>query len=105
MPVFDDVKPTFEKLAAQKKSLAVFTFRKYESTKQGFLSVGLDQYIAAYFSSSLIGSKTEPTAYTSIAGAMGVEPEKICYITNDPREVIATAKANYGRVFLLDRAK
>ena len=104
-PLEDDVKEALQSLNDAEGRIMIFSSSAVETTRAGMKSVGLDDLIERYYSSSdpEIGSKFNPRAYETIARQSNITPDKMCYITDSPQEAEAAVEAGMGRVYLIDR--
>jgi methionine salvage enolase-phosphatase E1 len=104
-PLEDDVKKTLQRLREAMGRIMIFSSSAVETTQAGMKSVGLDDLIEAYYSSSDpdLGSKFKSHAYETIARKSNITPDKMCYITDSPQEAEAAVEASVGRVYLIDR--
>ena len=104
-PLEDDVKETLQSLNDAGGRIMIFSSSAVETTRSGMKSVGLDDLVEVYYSSSdpELGSKFKPHAYETIARQSNITPDKMCYITDSPQEAEAAVEAGVGRVYLIDR--
>lgn len=104
-PLEADVTKTLQSLNDADRRMMIFSSSAVETTRAGMKSVGLDDLIERYYSSSNpeIGSKFKQQAYETIARQSNITPDKMCYITDSPQEAEAAVEARVGRVYLIDR--
>jgi enolase-phosphatase E1 len=99
-PFYQDVPPMLRRLHGEGRTIAIYSsgsalaqrlFVRY--TDHGDLS-GL---VARYFDLT-VGPKQEPASYRAIAEALGLNPERILFLTDSPPEVDAARSAGLRAV-------
>lgn len=102
--VFDDVADAFRRWKTSHLGLLIYSSGSMASQRllfQNATSGPLDQYIDAYFDTS-VGSKREPASYTAICREMSLEPQSVVFIADMIEEVEAAHAAGL-RVVIADR--
>jgi enolase-phosphatase E1 len=93
--VYDDVRPAFERLQAEGKTIAIFSSGSVLAQKLifGHSTAGdLTSFISNYFDTN-IGHKCEAESYRQIAAAMDLPADEILFISDVTEELQAAKQA------------
>jgi enolase-phosphatase E1 len=101
--VYPDVEPALRRWRAAGLTVAIFSSGSVEAQKLLFRHTAagdLTGHLAAYFDTTT-GPKREPESYRRIAGALGLPPGAVLFLSDIVAELDAAAAAGMGVVQLL----
>ncbi|KAF2688411.1 enolase-phosphatase E1 [Lentithecium fluviatile CBS 122367] len=108
-PLFEDVIPTLEAWKNAGKTLVIFSSGSVQAQLQFFSVVedgqttkDLKPLFAAHFDPTIAGSKLEKDSYAKICTALGQEPNRVTFLTDNVKEAEAADDAGVHAV-LVDR--
>jgi enolase-phosphatase E1 len=93
--VFSDVPVALERWAQQSRRVVIYSSGSVLAQKLIFRHTqagDLSRWIEAYFDTG-VGAKTQSSSYVKIAGALGVLPGEILFLSDAPAELDAAAQA------------
>ncbi|KAF1810012.1 enolase-phosphatase E1 [Eremomyces bilateralis CBS 781.70] len=111
--LFPDVKPAFDRWAANGKTLAIYSSGSVQAQRLLFQHVedpenpGPDTvkdyegyFDQNYFDTQNAGMKAEQVSYVKIAAALGKKPESILFLSDSDKEVLAAKLADMQSVLV-----
>lgn len=99
--VFADVPPALERWRRQHVDVRIFSSGSVLAQQLLFATVDgadLTTFLSGYFDTA-VGPKTEPESYAAIAGAFGLMPAEILFISDVTRELDAAGSAGLKTLF------
>jgi enolase-phosphatase E1 len=104
--VYPDVPVAFERWAARRKKIGIFSSGSEEAQQLLFYhstAGDLSRYIGGYFDTT-VGHKREAESYQKIAGALGYGTNEVLYISDSEAEIKSAEEAGM-RTALCEREK
>jgi enolase-phosphatase E1 len=101
--VYDDVEPALRRLAAAGVPVHVFSSGSVEAQRLLFghtVAGDLTGYLAGYFDTTT-GPKREASSYARIAGAIGVPPEEVLFVSDVIAELDAARAAGMETLWMV----
>jgi len=102
----DNVKEELQAISDAGGRIFVYSSGGVETTEASLKSIGIENLVGGYYSSSQeeIGSKFEARGYQKIAQKNGLEVASLAYVADTPKECEAAVEAGYGKVLLINRS-